>query len=252
MPAAWSTLHDIAYLYLFLAANVDGELAEPEVDAIVEVLHRRLPEQALETIQQAVAEAEIERHKPEARPVRHVIEALKYAPLGEVQRGALLNDLLHVARADGRVLPAEKSFINALARAWDVDLPADMGRPVHDLALVYLFMATGPHESLHTPDRDALFEQLGRWDPGLAPETLQMIVRTAARQLQSGHVTKRLDDAIHALKNAFPLTAERRAVLQAVLHIAQADGELNDDELAFFLRLADALGLPEEATGTGG
>lgn len=235
-------MHDVAYLFLFLAADVDGQLDEAEVEAIAEVLRRRLPRWSEEEVSAVVRAAEAARKGAAPRSVREIVVGLRHAPLSDAQRTALLDDLLQVARADGRVLRAEERFVEAVARAWGVALPAEiMGGPVHDLALVFLFMAMGRAEAPTDAAQEAVAEHLAHWQPGLAPETLNMIVRNAVEALRHGDRDRQLGDAVTAIRAALPLAPQRRAVLAAVLEIAGGDGALSADELAFFRRLADAL-----------
>jgi uncharacterized tellurite resistance protein B-like protein len=175
--------------------------------------------------------------------VRSIIEGLKYAQLSDEERGAILNDLVQIARADGTVRRGETGFIRSLARTWDIDLPDDLHGAVHDLALVYLFMALGTDGTPGDAEQAAATEQLAHWQPGLRQDALQNLVQNAVRTLQSDPNNRHLTEAIAAIKKGLPLAPQRRAVLSAVMHIAQADGQLRKDELDFFLKLASELEL---------
>lgn len=242
MPASWSTLHDVAFLYLFLAAEADGALDEAEVEAIIALLHRRVPSHPEPQIRRVVTEADAARQH-NGRNVRSVIEGLKYARMNDAQRSALLNDLVQVARADGTIHRGEIGFIRSLARTWDIDLPANLDRAVHDLALVYLFMALGSNGKLNKQEHAAVTDQLAQWQPSLRNDAVQAIVQQAVRTLQQDTNNRHLTDAIAAIKKGLPLAPQRRAVLNAVMHIAQADGHLSQDELDFFLKLTTDLDL---------
>ncbi|HMB91987.1 MAG TPA: TerB family tellurite resistance protein [Rhodothermales bacterium] len=243
MPDSWSTLHDVAFLYLFLAAEADGTLDEAEEEAIVALLRRRVPSHPEPDIRRVVAEADMDRQQPNGRNVRSVIEGLKYAQMNDAQRSAMLDDLVQVAHADGTIHRGETGFIRSLARTWDIDLPANLERAVHDLALVYLFMALGSNGTLNKEEHAAVTDQLAQWQPSLRNDAVQAIVRNAVRTLQHDTDNRHLTDAIAAIKKGLPLAPQRRAVLNAVMHIAQADGHLSQDELDFFLKLTDELEL---------
>jgi len=243
MPASWSTLHDVAFLYLFLAAEADGALDEAEVEAIVALLHRRVPSHPEPQIRRVVTEADMARQQSNGRTVRSVIEGLKYAQMNNAQRSAMLDDLVQVARADGTIHRGETGFIRSLARTWDIDLPADLDRAVHDLALVYLFMALGANGKLNRKEHAIVTDQLAQWQPSLRNDAVQAIVQQAVRTLQQDKNNRHLSDAIAAIKKGLPLAPQRRAILNAVMHIAQADGHLSQDELDFFLKLTAELDL---------
>lgn len=241
---AWSLLHDIAFLYVFLAADTDGTLSEVERELIITRLHTKMAEESVETIEQVVAEAE-RSLRSEERSVRAIIEALKYSRLSDEQRAALLGDLVEIARADGEIHDNETAFLRALARIWSIDLPNAMGPAVHDLALVYLFMAIGTGHKLNGVKQDALTMQLRQWRPGLTPKAIQDILKDAAQQLQNAE-NGTLQGAIDALKKGLPDAPQRRAILDAVMRIAQADGDLSGAELAFFIKLKVDLDLHAE------
>lgn len=242
--SSWSLLHDIAYLYLFLAAETDGSLAPAEVKLLLKRLQEKAPERSDEEVR-AVAEKALTalREEPERRSVSGIVESLKYAALSDDQRRDLLNDLLLIARADGRIHENERAFLRAITRLWEIELPRHADSGVHDLALVFLFMAMGTDGELDPREEETVAVHLRHWKPHLKPEALQGVIKEAVQHLQDEHRSERLREAIAALRPALPSPAQRRRVLDSLMQIAKADGRLDPAEVSFFKQLAADLEL---------
>lgn len=116
----WTPVHDLALIYVTMAHRSDGELADTEMEAIVEKIHEWVPdapEEAMRRVLQDALEAYVQ------GPDKHVfVEAVESVRelVPKHQLPALLADLQYVARADGQFLPEEEELIRQLAETWDV------------------------------------------------------------------------------------------------------------------------------------
>lgn len=117
-PNGWSVLHDLALIYLTLAQRTDGNLCEEEVSAIAEKLHEWLPNAAREDVMNVVRDALAAYVQgPDERVFTESVQAVsRLVPTH--QRSALLDDLRHVAEADGKMIDAERLLIGRLEQAW--------------------------------------------------------------------------------------------------------------------------------------
>ncbi|MCA9715973.1 MAG: TerB family tellurite resistance protein [Myxococcales bacterium] len=118
----------IAFVFLACSELTDCDLSSAEMGAIVSRIHTWLPvgdEPAVErALRAAVAEYEA-LETAEARLDQLGAHAARLrARLNHEQRTRIITDLITIAEADGRVLDAERGFIEAAARTFEVDLCA--------------------------------------------------------------------------------------------------------------------------------
>lgn len=119
MPS-WSLLHDLGLVYVVVAHSTDGELSEPEVEVILDRLQEWQPEFDEEDVRGLLREAlQFYADEPGEEALLDSVEAIKEA-LPAIQRLVVLDDLYHIARADGVVNQHEKEMIRSLAEAWAV------------------------------------------------------------------------------------------------------------------------------------
>ena len=117
----WTTLHDVSFLYLFLAENLDHNLSTPERNLIVRRIARWAPGESATYLTRVLRETHdaVNSGSPD-RMVTHVIDSLKSAPLSDRQRSEILNDLRQIARVDGQLISDEVDFLRDLQNAWSV------------------------------------------------------------------------------------------------------------------------------------
>lgn len=116
-----SLLHDLALLYLGLAEGADDELDASERQEVGARLRRWQPnrdpaliDHVMRDVALSYREERIEERLDEA------IESLGES-LPKGLRTDILRDLAEIARADGTVLDAEKTFIRRVAEAWHLE-----------------------------------------------------------------------------------------------------------------------------------
>lgn len=117
----WSSLHDLALIYLHVAHRADRDVDRREAEAISSTLHEWMPDVAEDRVMKVVREAmHAYVQGPDKRLFEDSVEALKRS-VPFHQRATLLDDLEQIAQADGDVALGEKEVIRRLSRAWGVE-----------------------------------------------------------------------------------------------------------------------------------
>jgi uncharacterized tellurite resistance protein B-like protein len=117
-PENPSALHILSFVYLTFSHVTDGELAQTEIDAIAKALQGWLPEAPAGIIRRVIVESaawvnslpDDETRLKQAEEYAHLMKQ----QMNEKQRGAVLVNLIELARADGRITTQEEQFITRL------------------------------------------------------------------------------------------------------------------------------------------
>lgn len=118
--AVWSLLHDLSLVYVVVAHSTDDDLSEPEVTAILDRLQEWKPEFEEEDVRGVLREVlQFYADEPGEGALLDSVEAIKEV-LPPIQRLVVLDDLYHIARADGVINEHEQEMITSLAEAWAV------------------------------------------------------------------------------------------------------------------------------------
>lgn len=122
-PENPSALHILAFVYLTFSHCTDGELSHTELDAITRVLQGWLPDAPPALINRVLVESAAWVNEI-GDDDKRLAQAEQYADLmrqqmGEKQRGAVLVNLIELARADGKITEREEAFIARLTQILD-------------------------------------------------------------------------------------------------------------------------------------
>ncbi len=239
------TAHCVALLYLYVAHATDHVLTAAEIDVIVERLQARIggfdADQAHDLVMGAL---DIYDNSHDLGVL--ITESMKTLArdLGDEQRAGFLTDLYRVAEADGIVMERERAFIASLAACWRAPLPDEGLRTahtlpapgseepagaLHDLAFLFLVLAHGTDSDLSGPETQMMLSKLQQWGDGRSADEVQDILAAARERYALGPDEKALQASIKAVKEAYP-EAQRRAALQDLIQIANADGFFLDNE----------------------
>jgi len=126
MPApydepAWSSMHEMALIYLTLLNSSDDQVRRDSVAMTRDLLLDWYPDVEKGRLDQVIREALLLQLGPASEQMlTTAVEALRQS-LPRDQRIAVLSDLADVAMADGFVIPDEASFIERLAQEWDIE-----------------------------------------------------------------------------------------------------------------------------------
>lgn len=116
----WSLLHDVVLVSLVIAHSTDEELSEVEIDAITQRIQQWQPGLSRAEAQDTLREVlRVYAQEPGEDMLRQAVQSLKNA-LSPVQRILVLDDLNHIAHADGTMHQHEREMIASLAEAWEV------------------------------------------------------------------------------------------------------------------------------------
>jgi uncharacterized tellurite resistance protein B-like protein len=121
VEGGWTPLHDLALLYLTMAYRPDQDLSLDEVEAITRKLAEWMPDRDESDVFHVVQGAiNVYGDGADENALNESVESLKkFIP--QHQRKALIEDLEFVAQSDGTVLDAERSLIERLREALEVN-----------------------------------------------------------------------------------------------------------------------------------
>ncbi len=116
----WGLLHDLALIYLVVAHSADDELADEEIQVLLERLKGWQPD-AYEAEARAIVREALQLYaaEPDEEVYGQAMKAIKdtFSP---IQHILVLDDLNEIASADGHVTENERVLIRTLAEAWGV------------------------------------------------------------------------------------------------------------------------------------
>ncbi|NBC17379.1 MAG: hypothetical protein GVY18_08720 [Bacteroidetes bacterium] len=114
--------------------------------------------------------------------------------------------------------------------------PEDWGT-LHDLALLYLFLAHATDDHLDPVERSTISERLHAWRPKAPSTRIDKILNEVMLTYMGTYGRDMLDMSIASLKES--LHSQRRVeVLNDMATLATSDGVLAPGEIAFIQRLA--------------
>lgn len=117
---SWTLLNDITLMYVVVAHSTDNELSEPEIEAMIDRLQEWQPEMEEEKVREVIRDTlAFYADEPEEHELRTSVQAIKEA-LPVIQRLTVLDDLAHIAEADGSFNQHERDMIAMLSQAWDI------------------------------------------------------------------------------------------------------------------------------------
>jgi hypothetical protein len=120
-PTTWSSLHDLALIYLALTHGADSDLDPSELEAMSVKLQDWQPGNGLKRIRQVMNEVLLVYMSTQRDDMIDTAIVSVYESMPKPTRIAVLNDLADIASADGIIVGGEIGFIQDLARRWDVD-----------------------------------------------------------------------------------------------------------------------------------
>jgi uncharacterized tellurite resistance protein B-like protein len=117
---SWTSIHDMALLFLSLTHGTDAQLDDEEAKLQSKHLSKWFPRAEEAVIEQTMNEVMLT-YMADTRDqmVETAAESLRQS-LSESQRLGVLNDLAALATADGQVAATEAAYIQRLASYWNV------------------------------------------------------------------------------------------------------------------------------------
>ncbi len=247
----WTRTHELSLVYLALAYGTDQALADEEMETIVATIQGWNPALSKAGAQEIVLEAlAVYLQENASVEVTRTIRSLK-STLSEEERRHALEDVVRIAEADGVLLSSETSLIATLADIWGLretgarllaqttatvaDEPA--WSLLHDMALLGIVLAHSTDNELSPHEIGAILERLGAWQPELSKEALHEVFRVALHAYSAQPDREMLTTSMRSIREALP-PIQRIAFLDDLLHIARADGHINENEEAMLHALS--------------
>jgi len=119
----WSSLHEMALIYLALTYTT-GEERTADVETIQIILETWYPDASQARIARVINDATLVFIGQGREQILAVSVASLRRTMPRDQRIAVFSDLVDIALAEGGLLPNEASFIERLAREWDIEQDA--------------------------------------------------------------------------------------------------------------------------------
>ena len=253
---AWTHTHDLALIYIALAYGTDHRLSDEEVDQIKAALERWSDEEGFaEGVPVVVMEAMAVYLGGQARIEAEVLRSMQTlkAALSPERRRRALEDVVRIAEADGILLASERGLIRTLAEVWEIKatsarlLEQSTVRAevlpdwslLHDISLMYLVLAHATDNELSDDEISMMIERLQEWQPELAEEDVRDVLRAALQVYAEEPGREALGASVSAIRDGLPVV-QRLAVLDDLVRIAEADGEVNRHEEEMLSTLSQA------------
>jgi len=259
----WTTAHDLSLVYIALAYGTDKDLADAELDVIVERLSRwNPPEAALEEggqdVQEVIMEAAAIYLEEDAdHEIAGSVETLGQT-LAEEDRRHALEDALRIAEADGVLLSSEQNLLSALAEAWhlrttgrqlieessvEVEAVDTAWSLLHDLGLVYVILAHSTDSALSDAELSAVLGRLQDWHEEVTEDDAREVLREVLTFYGEQPSEEALEASVRSIKEALP-PAQRLVALDDLMTIADIEGDRSGNKREMIEGLADAWGVP--------
>jgi uncharacterized tellurite resistance protein B-like protein len=249
----WTHIHDLALVYIALAYGSDHRLTDDELTLLTQKLMLWGDDLSLADVQEVVLEAmTVYLEAPSQDEVLRSVKSLSRTLSTDSLRRAL-DDVMHIAEADGVLLHRERGLIGALADLWEVKataefllqrttalVPAHPGWSLlHDMCLVFIVLAHSTDNDLSEEEIGAIIERLWEWQPQLDEAAVRSIIAESLTYYASGPGQDVLENAVRNLREAFP-ALQRLALLDDLVRIAEADGVVDEHETEMIVALSRA------------
>ena len=116
----WTSMHDVAMIYIACMHGGDGEIEPVEEERILELLHERYPdldEEAVTRVLNRALLSYVGNSGPEL-----LIASIHAAAeeLSTAERVKIVRELTQIASADGLIYPGEAGYISTVANLWGI------------------------------------------------------------------------------------------------------------------------------------
>lgn len=117
----WTPLHDLGLIYLALMHGADADLDPTEMEAMSIKLTEWEPGRQFTVIRRVMNDVLLVYMSPHRDKMLDSAIVSIYETMDAGRRVSVLNDLADIASADGIIVGGEISFIQDLARRWNVE-----------------------------------------------------------------------------------------------------------------------------------
>jgi len=258
----WTRAHDLALIFIALAYGTDQDLHEDELATITDVLQHWRDHFPADEVQDVVMEAVTIYLGDDADlEVHRSTNALKQqlSP-SDLQRA--LEDAVRIAEADGVLLHSEMEVIHKLAEAWEIRAIGErliektsvvVGEKLewslmHDVGLMYIVLAHSSDNVISEKEISAMVTRLKDWKPELDEDAIRRVLREALAFYSDGPDQEALQQSVLRIRERMPVV-HRLVLLDDLLFIAEADGEVIDNEKEIIDNLSQSWGVSVRVDG---
>ena len=239
----WTRAHDLALIFIALAYGTDQELHEDELATITDVLQQWRDNFPADEVQDVVMEAVAIFTGDEAdMEVLNSMNALKQQ-LSLADRHRALKDLVRIAEADGVLLHSERELIYQLAEVWEIRAVGERlvektsatvaDKPewslLHDVGLMYIVLAHSSDNKISEVEISVMVTRLMDWQLDQDEEAIRRVLREALAFYSDGPDQEALQESVQTIREMMS-AVQRLVLLDDLVFIAQADGDLGDIE----------------------
>ena len=263
LKQTWTRAHDLALLFIALAYGTDQELHEDELATITDVLQQWRENFPADEVQDVVMEAVAIFMGDDADvEVTNSMAALKQQ-LPHDDRLRALEDAVRIAEADGVLLHSELDLIYRMAESWEIRAAGErliekttatvaedesQWSLLHDVGLMYIVLAHGSDNTISEVEIAAMVMRLKDWQPNLDEEAIRRVLREALAFYSDDPSQEALQQSVQTIREM--MSAVHRLVLvDDLVFIAQADGEMNDIEKEMIDNLSQSWGVSIRVDG---
>lgn len=246
-----SPLHELALLYLAVVLGADDDLSYAEREAVTDNLHRRYAYLNRAEVQNVVLEESAAHDIDALHTAAHDVIDVLGSILEDEEKREVLADLNRIAQADGVVIERERRLLEDIAASWGIETmrqPVEIARSMadvttwdalHHLAFIYLVLAHAPDSDFSEDERQLILLKLREWAPNLDDEAIRSMLERAIDRYAQGVDEQMVAASVDAVKDSLP-TERRKAALNDLVQIANADGVFLDSEEDLLNALAAA------------
>ncbi len=252
--STWTREHDLGLVYLSLAYGTDRELSDYELATITDVLQAWREDFPPDEVQEVVMEAVTAYlENGSGSEVLRAVDDLR-TQLSPGERRQALKDVMRIAEADGVLLSSERSLISSLASKWDIkadglELLAHVTaeeKPswtlLHDVGLMYFVMAHSTDNSLSEAEIEVMIARLLDWQPELSEEKARKVLREVLAFYSQEPDRDALQESVNIIREMLP-SVQRLALIDDLVHIAEADGPMDENKQRLLASLSKAWGV---------
>jgi len=257
---SWTRTHDLAFIFIAIAYGADHDLADAEMKAMTKILREwddLSEEESREVLVEVIA---LFTQESVNEDLTRSIKSLK-RHLDPAARRRAIEDAIRIAEADGVVLDSEKSFLSTLAREWAIKLVGNRldytdtdetpWTLLHDVAFLYIVVSHSADGELNDAEIETMKERLAEWQPDATADEVKKVLGEALQYYAQEFDEQALAETVHSLDEGVDIV-KKLAVLNDMVHIAEADGALMTEEVEIINTLSEAweigiqLGVEEE------
>ena len=262
LKQTWTRARDLALIFIALAYGTDQELHEDELATITDVLQQWRENFPADEVQDVVMEAVAIFMGDDAdAEVYNSMKALKQQLSPEDQHRAL-EDVVRIAEADGVLLHSELDLIYQLAEVWEIRAASERliekttatvsEKPawslLHDIGLMYIVLAHSSDNTINEVEISAMVKRLRDWQTDQDEESIRLVLREALAFYSEGPSQEALQQSVQTIREMMS-AVHRLVLLDDLVYIAQADGDLNHIEKDIIDNLSQSWGMSIRVDG---